>query len=252
MNIQNVYGGTSGLVLPEPNKSLFPEFYRDKSRLAYYSSLFNTIEINSSFKKLPMSRTVVKWAAEVPDNFQFTFKCWRGITHNKDLLFNTADISNFLQLINHVGNKKGCILIQFPGRLTIAYKPHLVQLLKTIHLFDPENQWRLALEFRNLSWYQSDIYDLLRENKVSLVLHDLPSSAPPMLVMAKFVYLRFHGTEKGYRGSYPDDFLRAYAERIKSWILEQKSVYFYFNNTLGNAAKNLQSLRRFLIELGCQ
>ena len=63
---KNIFSGTSGLVVPERNKSFFPPAFRDKSRLTYYASLFNSIEINSSFKKPPLPRTVMKWAADVP------------------------------------------------------------------------------------------------------------------------------------------------------------------------------------------
>lgn len=82
---QDFYTGTSGLSLPFPKHSFPPEF-QDKSRLTFYASLFNSIEINSSFYKLPMASTVKKWAESVPDNFLFTFKLWREITHNKGLI----------------------------------------------------------------------------------------------------------------------------------------------------------------------
>ncbi len=80
------YSGTSGLVLPVP-KLLYPAEFQDKSRLTYYASLFNSIEINSSFYKIPQIPTVCKWAESVPDNFQFTFKLSKAITHAKGLEF---------------------------------------------------------------------------------------------------------------------------------------------------------------------
>src|ERR1700712_4410010 len=92
-----IYIGTSGLVLPVPNKKSFPEGFQDKSRLTYYSSLFNTIEINSSFKKIPQFKTAQRWAAEVPDDFRFTIKLSKWITHNKDLAFDPADVKHFIE-----------------------------------------------------------------------------------------------------------------------------------------------------------
>jgi uncharacterized protein YecE (DUF72 family) len=244
---QNIYLGTSGLVVPERNKSLFPPEFRDKSRLAYYASLFNSIEINSSFKKPPLPRTVIKWAADVPEHFRFTFKCWRGITHNKDLEFDPADVNHFFEVINHVEGKRGCLLVQFPGKLSVALKQKLEILLEVIQQNNQENKWRIAIEFRNTSWYNPAIFDFLRLNNVGLVLHDLPSSAPAVQDMtADFAYLRFHGPEKGYRGSYPDEFLHKYAQLINSWNAAGKEVFVYFNNTLGDAAKNLITLNRFI------
>jgi uncharacterized protein YecE (DUF72 family) len=247
---ERIYSGTSGLVLAETNKRSFPSAFQDKSRLNYYASLFNSIEINSSFKKVPQARTVEKWAANVPDNFQFTFKCWNRITHNKELQFSLEDIDHFLEVIAHIGKKKGCLLVQFPGRLTIAYRGQLENLVSAIRQRNQENEWKVAFEFRNSSWYHDDVFDLLHLNYMSLVLHDLPPSAPEIKdVSAPFVYIRFHGTEKGYRGSYPNDFLFEYAHRINAWTEQGKEVYVYFNNTLGDAAKNLITLNRFIDNL---
>ena len=242
-----VYSGTSGLVLPVPNKRSFPAAFRDKSRLTYYASLFNSVEINSSFKKVPMLRTVEKWAAAVPDGFQFTFKLPAAITHNKELTFNPGDVHHFLQVVAPIGDKKGCLLVQFPGKLNVGYSGQLENLLRAIRQSDPEGQWKIAIEFRNVSWYNNEIYHLLDLYQMSLVLHDMPLSTTSLNHgAAAFVYVRFHGPEKGYRGSYSDDFLYSYAQHIKAWRDEQKEVYVYFNNTLGDAANNLITLNRFI------
>src|SRR3954471_1854482 len=111
--------GTSGLVLPVPNKQAFPPEFRDKSRLTYYASLFNSIEVNSSFYKVPMGSTVRKWANEVPDDFTFTFKMWREVTHGKGFTPDMGDIDKFMQVINEAGNKKGSLLIQLPPSVTV-------------------------------------------------------------------------------------------------------------------------------------
>ncbi len=113
-----LHSGTSGLVLPVP-KHLYPPEFKGKSRLTYYSSLFNSVEINSSFYKAPMISTVSKWAESVPDNFQFTFKLCKAITHVKGLLFNPEDVYDFMQTIAYAGNKIGCLLVQFPPGLKV-------------------------------------------------------------------------------------------------------------------------------------
>ena len=76
--------GTSNIVVPG-NRQSFPPGFRDKSRLHYYASLFNTVELNSTFYKVPMASTFNKWSLDVPENFQFTIKLWRDITHVKNL-----------------------------------------------------------------------------------------------------------------------------------------------------------------------
>lgn len=242
-----LFSGTSGLVVPEANKRLFPVAFQDKSRLTYYSSLFNSIEINSSFKKLPMPRTIEKWIASVPDDFQFTFKCSNVITHNKGLVFDVKDIHRLFEVIHSAGKKKGCLLVQFPGKLTISFAEQFANLIKEIRQADLKREWKIAIEFRHSSWYTKNIYQLLARYKAALVYHDMPSSSPPLPdAVSAFIYLRFHGPEKGYRGSYTDEFLMAHAENIKGWLAEGKHVYVYFNNTLGSAAINLATLNRFV------
>jgi uncharacterized protein YecE (DUF72 family) len=112
----NYYSGISGLVLPVPNKTHYPAEFQDKSRLCYYASLFNSIEVNSSFYKVPQSKTVAKWVADVPASFKFTFKLWREISHVKGLAFNPADVQRFMQAIDTAGEKKGCLLDPVPAK----------------------------------------------------------------------------------------------------------------------------------------
>jgi len=247
-NYHRLYTGTSGLVLPFPKHSFPPEF-QDKSRLTYYASLFNSIEINSSFYKVPMASTVRKWAEEVPDAFQFTFKLWREITHNKGLLFREEDISRFMQVISNAGDKKGSLLVQFPPSLTIASIQQFEKLLLEIQLSDPMQQWDVAIEFRNRSWYTAEIFDLIDNYKMNIVIQDMPASITPFRdETAEFIYLRFHGPSGNYKGSYPDDFLYEYARYIKDWMSEEKKIYVYFNNTMGEAIKNLETLNKFIAQ----
>ncbi|WP_432711598.1 DUF72 domain-containing protein [Pedobacter sp.] len=243
------YTGTSGLLLPVPNKEYYPEAFKDKSRLCYYGSLFNSIEVNSSFYKVPMASTVTKWAAETPEDFRFTFKLWRDITHSKGLVFLAKDISMFMERIEGAGAKKGCLLVQFPGSIKPVHVRELEQLLMQIVLADPYRAWKVAIEFRHQSWYQSDTYDLLKSLKMGLVLHDKLVVGGAMIEQATdFVYLRFHGPGGNYRGSYDDNFLYEYASYIKEWLEDGKQVYTYFNNTMGDAIKNLETLRAYVLE----
>src|SRR5579872_6280542 len=115
--IGTCYIGTSGLVLPVPNKAALPPAFRDQPRLAYYATLFNSLEINSSFYKVPMPVTFEKWAAIVPDGFRFTVKLGRHITHEKGLAFNSKSVDTFMAAADRLGAKKGCMLIQLPPGL---------------------------------------------------------------------------------------------------------------------------------------
>lgn len=240
------YYGTSGIAVPVPQSS-YPEAFKGKSRLTYYASLCNSIEINSSFYKLPKASTVIKWREAVPNNFRFTFKLSKTISHAKGLNFNSEEVELFIQTINNVEQKKGCILVQFPPALKPGNIEQLANLFKTIAVLNEHAAWKVAVEFRNKVWYNDETFELLKQYNFSLVLHDLPASATPLSTpLTNVVYLRFHGTEKGYRGSYDDTFLSGYAQRIRQWINEGKYVYCYFNNTLGGAINDVQALNRFV------
>lgn len=240
------YSGISGLQLPIP-RYLYPPPYENASRLTYYATFFKSIEINSSFYKIPQAATVAKWVGHVPENFRFTFKLWGEITHSKNLAFKETDVAAFFNAINPVQDKKGCVLVQFPPSLDVYSIFQLNELLACIKKTAGSQGWKIAVEFRNKSWYQQNVYELLDLYNVSVVIHDIPKSATPSLNQkADFIYLRFHGPSGNYRGSYPEYFLNEYATYIHEWIEEGKTVYAYFNNTMGDAFINLKSLNEFL------
>jgi uncharacterized protein YecE (DUF72 family) len=246
------WAGTSGMVVPAANKAAFPEPFRDQPRLAYYASLFNSLEVNSSFYKVPMPSTFEKWAATVPDHFRFTVKLGRHITHERGLIFRDKDIDHFMTAADFIGSKKGCLLIQFPASLhaTDANFSQLQLLLARIMVSDPTHSWKLAVEFRHVSWYSPDILTRLPEPYwASVVLHDMPASAITSPGDNGFIYLRFHGPAGDYKGGYTDDRLLSFARKIQAWRGEGKDVFVYFNNTIGDALVNVNTLVRQVHEI---
>jgi len=236
--------GTSGLVLPVPNKQAFPEEYRSGSRLTYYASLFNSIEVNSSFYKIPQPATFAKWTQEVPDRFRFTVKLWQGITHEKDLHFIPVDVNRFMYAADQLGLKKGCLLIQFPPSLKANKIDQLEHLLERVIQADPQRSWKIAVEFRNRSWYKEEVNALLHRCQATRVLHDMPASKIMQPAGdGSFVYLRFHGPAGDYKGGYGETALKEYADKINSWRDAGKEAFVYFNNTIGDAIADLNILR---------
>ena len=243
---QLFYSGTSGLNLPIP-RSQYPDEFQGKSRLQYYASLFNSIEINSIFYKLPKSSIVAKWAESVPENFRFTFKVSKTITHAKSLQFAAKDVNDFVKTVDQIGEKKGCLLAQFPPSLKVEMLNQLQRLLETLGEVTHNTGWKLAIEFRDASWYKREVYELLEEYDAAMVLQDMPKSGTLFkYATGDFIYLRFHGPEPRYRGNYTDEFLKRYAGYINTWINDHKTVYAYFNNTAGAAVENLQTLNKYV------
>lgn len=228
-------------------RAFFPAEYQDKTRLNYYASLLNSVEVNSTFYKLPMPRTVEKWAEDVPADFRFTFKLPKSVTHTKDLQYNVEDVQRFFEVIEQAGEKKGCVLVQFPGSIKASYFQKVRQLLDDIFATGLQEGWHLAVEFRDKSWYSDTVYQMLERYNASVVMQDMPKSFTPLIDMEKsFVYLRFHGELGNYRGGYTDDFLREHAAYIQDWLDEGLPVYAYFNNTMGEAIHNAMTLSGYL------
>ncbi|MGN6437080.1 MAG: DUF72 domain-containing protein [Agriterribacter sp.] len=240
-NNSSIKIGTSNIVLPGP-KTTFPEPFKLTTRLTYYASLFNTVELNSPFYKIPKASTFEKWSHEVPDDFEFTVKLWRGITHTAE--WKNEDVDFFMQTIKVTRNKKGCLLVQFPASIKATYIKQVEKILNRISRWNRDWQWKLAVEFRDSGWYTQNVYDLLDHYHAAVVLHDMPASGTLELNKnASFVYLRFHGEKGDYKGSYSRQLLQQTAQRIQQWKQQGKQVYVYFNNTIGKAFENARTLQ---------
>jgi uncharacterized protein YecE (DUF72 family) len=240
------YSGTSNIVLPIKQSEYPPEF-KGASRLTYYASLHTSVEINSSFYKTPKPATVAKWQESVPLHFTFTFKLPKTVTHAKGLQFSAQDLDAFTAAIAQAGDKKGCLLVQLPPSAKSDLQESLEGILETLNA--DAKGWHITVEFRDPTWYNSTVYRMLRHFNAGMVEQDMPRSATPRVRVAEdFHYLRFHGPEGTYRGSYADEFLAGQAKRIAAWLKEGREVYAYFNNTLGNALGNEGTLHQMVAE----
>lgn len=239
-SIPSYYSGTSNIVLPI-KQAEFPPVFEGASRLTYYASLNSSVEINSSFYKVPRPATVERWRESVPADFRFTFKLPRAVTHAKGLQFNVKELEVFTEAIAQAGDQKGCLLVQLPPSVKRERQEELEGILECLH--SDAKGWHIAVEFRDPSWYTSAVYRMLQSLGAGMVEQDLPRSATPKITVAEdFAYLRFHGPEGTYRGSYDTAYLSGHARRIADWVKAGREVYVYFNNTLGDALGNLGTL----------
>ena len=240
----SMYCGTSNIVLPLRNKTQYPEEFSGSSRLEYYAALFNSIEINSTFYKLPQPTTVIKWASLVPRDFRFTVKLSKSLTHQKDLVYNLADVQKFFSVMDGFAQKKGCLLVQFPAGIKADLSDRFEDLLDSITQYN--RGWQVAVEFRDKGWYHDRIYRLLESANCCLVEQDMPKSATPQNIPLSSVrYLRFHGPCGNYHGCYTDEYLNNVSQKVKKVEAAGSTVYAYFNNTIGDGVHNAVSLQRF-------
>lgn len=236
--------GTSGIVLPG-SKETFPAEFKTTSRLSYYSFLFNSLEINSTFHKLPRQVTFTRWSQEASEDFVFTIKLWKQITHQKGLRFRSKHVATFMEGIEHIGKKKGCILVQLPGSIKIDRIERVKKLLLQLNKMNVKSKWKICIEFRDESWYNVQAIRLLNKLKIGRVWHDMPKSQPPEIdIGVDVIYLRFHGPTGNYRGSYAEEFLHCQAALIKELVRKKKAVFVYFNNTMGAAFDNAMFLQK--------
>lgn len=248
MNTKKLYIGTSGIVLPYKNQLAYPEALKGLSRLSVYSTIFNSLEVNSIFYKLPRPATIAQWSESVSKEFRFTFKLWKQITHSPQLDFNKADLVRYFDVIAPAKEKAGCLLLQFPASVKCSLLKKLEALLSAIQHLNKES-WPLAVEFRSPCWYNEETYELLNSYRAFMVYHDKWGSESPQPDLATdYIYLRFHGPRGDYKGSYDPGLLHEYAGYVIDWVHSGKTVYIYFNNTIGDALNNAQVLRKFIRE----
>jgi uncharacterized protein YecE (DUF72 family) len=205
--------------------------------LEWYAREFSTVEINNSFYRLPEGKTFAQWANTVPPGFLFAVKASRYITHIKRLKDPEDSIKLLFSRAEGLGEHLGPVLFQLPPHWHSDF-----ERLRDFLSFLPRGR-NYVIEFRDLSWYTTAIYDLLHTHNVAICLHDWSSQPWPEEMTANFTYVRFHGTSGRYAGNYPDHILRQWAERIQSWSGKLRQVFTYFNNDVGgHALRNARSL----------
>jgi uncharacterized protein YecE (DUF72 family) len=210
--------------------------------LSHYATLLDTVEVNSTFYRLASRDAVATWVQETPDHFIFTLKASRYLTHMKRLTDLDRGVERFYERIEPLvaTPKLGPVVWQLPGnfhrddeRLAAA----LAALPAGRHCF----------EFRHASWFVPEVYELLREHGVALVIGDHPERPFQAHEMtADWTLVRFHYGARGRRGNYSAREIAEWADRIRGWR-ERVEVFAYFNNDWeGFAVRNALDLERGL------
>src|SRR4051812_12516913 len=152
-----------------------------------YASVFDTVEINNSFYRLPEASTFARWAERAPKKFLFAVKASRFLTHMKKLKDPEEPLERFFERARELGPHLGPVLYQLPPgwKVDVARLDGFMRAL-------PRDA-RHVCEFRDPSWYCDEVMALLRAHGVALCLHDMRGSATARVRLASFVYVRFHG-----------------------------------------------------------
>ena len=236
----NVYVGTSGFFYKDWKGVFYPSELKTYRWLSYYSNIFNTVELNSTFYHLPKDKTVKGWIRRVPDGFVYSVKAYREITHQK-LLKDTEGIYLLLHLLKPLEKKLGVLLFQLPPGIKFD-RNLLLDFCKAL-----PGHYRFSIEFRDESWFTEKTYDILCRYNVAFCISHMKKIKTIYWITADFVYIRLHGPQKIYASSYSDEELYSWTSFVEKQLNEGKDVYVYFNNTFhGYAPRNALKLREFL------
>jgi uncharacterized protein YecE (DUF72 family) len=226
--------GCSGWNYPHWRERVYPKGLPARRWLAHYAELFDTVEVNNTFYRLPRRDSVAAWVAESPPEFLFAVKASRFLTHMKRLTDMGQGVRRFYERIE-------------PLVRTPKMGPVLWQLPENFHRNDERLGAALAhlppgrhcFEFRHASWFCDEVYALLSEHGAALVIGDHPERPfQTHELTADWTFIRFHYGKRGRGGNYSERELGEWAERIRSWRAAA-DVYAYFNNDwMGYAVKN--------------
>jgi len=236
--------GTSGWSYRHWVGPFYPAGTSSADMLDQYVEVFDTTELNNTFYNLPSRDSFIQWRDSVPEGFIFAVKANRYITHMKKLKDPAQSTPSFFDAVASLGDRLGPVLFQLPPNMGL----NLGRLRSFLEAL-PDG-YRYAFEFRNTSWFDDSVLDLLRRHDAALVIADMAGETSPVHATASLVYLRLHGPdETAYTGCYDDDTLAAWRDRIAAWRAEGRDVYCFFDNDeAGYAALNAMTLRRMVAD----
>lgn len=237
----SIHIGTSGWHYRHWKGTFYPDSLNPSAYLAYYQRYFDTVELNNFFYRLPAREQMQVWKDAVPAHFLYTVKANRFITHLKKLKDPVQPLINLYDRVEVLGEKAGPILFQLPPNWRYV-EDRLRAFLSQL-----SGDYRHVFEFRNPTWFNEAAYLLLQKHSAGLCIYDLAGFCSPFQVTAPFVYVRLHGPDGAYQGSYDEMSLFRWAESIRTWSEKALDVYCYFDNDeAGYAVRDALQLKTLI------
>lgn len=225
-----LWAGASGYAFKEWKGSFYPEKIQPEAMLAWYAERLSTVEINNTFYQMPKVTVLEHWAEVTPAQFRFAIKASRRITHQARLAADAAaeSVAYLYKNLAALGAKRGPVLFQTPPFL----KKDAARLRDFLALLPPGHG--AAFEFRHDSWFDDEVYALLREAGASLCLSEREDhSAPPLVETAPWGYVRLR------LETYTEADLAAWARRLAATGWQEVHVYFMHEPTAPAYAASL-------------
>lgn len=248
MRKREIYLGTSGWLYSDWDNVFYPLNLSNHKKLSYYAKYFNSVEINSSFYHFINPKTYQKWYQETPENFGFSLKVNRSITHFKRL---KNSFKNFLNFFNpsqeYLKEKLKILLFQFPKSF-VFNKINFDNLYNFILKVRNKTQIPFAFEFRHISWENKKVQNFFKKYNICFVWSD--SSVYPKfnIITNDFLYLRFHGPKELFASCYSLKELKEVSRTVKK-DYPDFDFFIYFNNDIsGYAILNAKQLKNLLLK----
>ncbi|HBG06664.1 MAG: hypothetical protein A2075_10135 [Geobacteraceae bacterium GWC2_58_44] len=225
--------GCSGFSYRHWRGPFYPEELSQKEWFTHYSRHFSTVELNVTFYRTPTADTFRHWFEGSAAAFSFAVKGSRYITHVKRLQDIETPLDRFFTPARELKEKLQVVLWQFPP----LFKCNLERLESFVGYLE-KYRTRSTLEFRNESWICPEVIEMCKARNISLCMADWPPYIDETPITADFVYIRRHGMQGSYDGSYSTAELEKDAARIRGYLKKKLDVFIYFNNDAGGAAPN--------------
>jgi uncharacterized protein YecE (DUF72 family) len=202
--------GCSGFHYKEWKEIFYPKGWPQTKWFQYYASQFNTLEINNTFYRFPELKLFENWYLKAPENFSFSVKVPRTITHYQQFKDTEQQLTDFYDLAKAgLKEKLGCILFQLPPQFQYSAEK-LDMMIRQTNIF-----FQNVIEFRHISWWRKDVMNILKEHNISFCGVSYPGLISDAIVNTPFPYYRFHGVPKLYYSSYDHSFLDQVVQQIK-------------------------------------
>jgi uncharacterized protein YecE (DUF72 family) len=227
-----VLAGTSGFSYKEWKGSFYPEDLPAEEMLAYYSARLPAVEINNTFYRMPKPSMLEGWVAQVPAEFRFILKASQRITHRKRLKEAGDEVAYFFQTAATLGERLGPTLFQLPPNL----KKDLPRLEAFLAILPPSAP--AAFEFRHASWFEEDVYSVLRTHGSALCVAEDEELATPLVTTAPWGYLRLR------RQDYDDAAVAGWAEKVRGQPWSEAFVFFKHEDAGSGPKLAAEFLRR--------
>ncbi len=228
---ERVYIGTCGWSY-EHWKDGFYKGITKKNWLRYYAEKFSAIEINSTFYRLQHRKTFGHWRDETPEDFHFSIKANRYLTHNKKLTDPIPSIELECEHAHALGNKLVAVVWQLPSNF---YKN-----VNRLHEFARALKYwpntRHVMEFRHASWFDQEVSQCLSDYNIAVCISDAVDWPQWDTVTTDLAYVRLHGHTRTYASAYSKSSLMYWAKRANNWFAEDRDVHIYFDNDAEGAA----------------